>query len=371
MMLRYLLEKEFKQFRRNKALPRMVLVMPLFSMLIFPLVANFEVRNLNLCVVDQDHSPYSNRLVNKVVSSGYFRLTSVAQSYNEALGSIERDQADIILEIPAGFERDLVKERSGTVMIAANAVNGTRGGLGSAYLNSIVNDFATELRSELLASSTRLVAPSLEIIAQYRYNPELEYKFFMIPAIMAMLLSMICGFLPALNIVKEKENGTIEQLNVTPIKRSQFILAKLIPYWMVGFVALTISILIAWLVYGLVPSGHIGAIYFFASIFILAISGLGLVISNFAKNMQQAMIMMFFSIVTMVLMGGVFTPIASMPDWAQTISAFLPLRYFGLAMRQIYLKGSDITSLMGPLVLLIGFTLLFNILAIVTYRKTT
>lgn len=368
-MLRYLLEKEFKQFGRNKFLPRLIVMYPFMSLAIFPLVANFDVRNLNLCVVDHDHSPYSSRLANKAVASGYFRLTQVAGTYDEALTAVERDRADIVLEIPYGFERDIVRDRAGRVMIAANTVNGTRGSLGSAYLAGVVSDFAGEIRGELQASPSRLATPAFDIVPQYRFNPNLEYRVFMVPAIMVMLLTMICGFLPALNIVLEKEKGTIEQMNVTPVGRLQFILAKLIPHWVMGFVALTICFGVAWLFYGMTPTSGLGTIYLFASVFMFAVSGLGLVVSNFARSIQQAMFLMFFAVMTMIFMSGLFTPVASMPGWAQRISAFLPLRYFILVMRQTYLKGGDVASLIAPLIALLGFASLFGVLAIVSYRK--
>jgi len=368
-MLRYLLEKEFKQFGRNKFLPRMVFMFPFVSLLVFPLVANFDVRDMNLSIVDHDHSPMSRRLTQKASASGYFRVTQVADSYERALRGIEDDTADIILEIPSGFERDMVRQRSAAVMIAANTVNGTRGGLGSAYLAGIVNDYEGELRAELMASSGRLVTPSFDIIQRYRFNPHLEYRVFMVPAIMVMLLTMMCGFLPALNIVGEKEKGTIEQMNVTPVRRFEFILAKLIPYWVVGFVALNICFFVAWAFYGLTPVGGVGTIYLFASVFVLAVSGLGLVISNFAKTIQQAMFMMFFFVVTMIFLGGLYTPVASMPDWAQRISDFLPLKYFIIVMRSVYLKGSQVTDMLQPLIALACFAVGLNALAVVSYRR--
>ncbi len=371
MTLKYLLEKEFKQFARNKFLPRMVIGFPFMSLLIFPLVANFDVKNLNLAVVDHDHSPYSRRLTHKTTASGYFRITDASGTYEQALTAIELDRADIILEIPAGFERDLVRDQTATVMVAANTVNGTRGGLGSAYLSGIVNDFAGEIRGEWLASAPRLVTPTFEIVPQYRFNPNLDYRVFMIPAIMVMMLTMVCGFLPALNIVQEKERGTMEQMNVTPVRRFTFILAKLIPYWVIGFVTLTICFGVAWMFYGMTPAGSLGTIYLFASAFILAISGLGLVISNYARTIQQGMFMMFFFVVTMILMGGLYTPVASMPGWAQTISDFLPLKYFIIVMRAVYLKGSDTAALLKPLAALSCFAVAFYAWAIVSYRKRT
>ena len=187
---------------------------------------------------------------------------------------------------------------------------------------------------------------------------------------MVMMMAMICGFLPALNIVSEKEIGTIEQINVTPVKRFTFILAKLIPYWVIGFVVLTICFGVALLVYGLVPAGNILTIYLFASIFVLAFSGFGLTISNFATTVQQAMFLMFFFVMTFIFLSGLYTPVASMPHWAQAISIFSPLKYFIQVMRSVYLKGSGFGELAVHFYALCGFAFFFNVLAVVTYRKS-
>ncbi len=368
-MLRYLLEKEFKQLLRNKFMPRMIVGMPFLALLIFPLAANFEVRNVNLSIVDADHSSYSRRLAGKLASSGYFRVVEEAGSYAEALRSVELDEADIVLEVPSGFEKRLRSEQGAEVMISANAVNGTKGGLGSAYLAAAIDGFSGMVRGELMPAATRLSAPGFAIIAKYRYNPRLEYPVYMVPAIMVMLMTMLCGFLPALNIVGEKESGTIEQMNVTPVRRFPFILSKLIPYWVVGFIALTICFGVARVFYALIPKGSFLTIYLFASAFALAFSGFGLVISNYAKTIQQAMFMMFFFVLTFVLMSGLYTPVESMPDWAQAVSRFSPLRYFIKIMRMVYLKGSGVGDLLEPLAALFGFALLFNGWAVLSYRK--
>ena len=245
-MIKYLLEKEFKQLLRNPMLPRILLVFPCIILLVLPWAANFEIKNMNLSVVDNDRSPYSTRLVQKV--------GDVSNSYQEAMQCIEKGDADLILEIPPHFERDLLKTGVAKVLVSANTVNGTKGTLGSSYLSNIVNAYATEIR----ASHSGSISPSpvINIDTQGRFNPYLDYKVFMVPALMAQLLMMLCGFLPALNIVSEKEFGTIEQINVTPVSKFTFILAKLIPYWVAGMLILTISIILAWLVYGLVPAGH-------------------------------------------------------------------------------------------------------------------
>jgi ABC-2 type transport system permease protein len=368
-MLKYLLEKEFKQLLRNRFLPPFVVGFPFMALLVLPLAANFEVRNINLSIVDDDHSSYSRRLEDKLVSSGYFRLTEVAGGYDQALESVELDKADIVLEIPANFEKRLSTELKADVMISANTVNGMKGGLGSSYLVEAIGDFASEVRGEWMRSSSRLEVPNFTIVTQFRYNPRLEYPVYMVPALMVMLLTMLCGFLPALNIVGEKESGTIEQMNVTPVRKFPFILSKLIPYWVVGFIALTICFGVARLVYGLVPKGSLLTIYLFASVFALAFSGFGLVISNYAKTIQQAMFMMFFFVITFVLMSGLYTPVASMPDWAQLVSRFSPLRYFITVMRLVYLKGSGVGDLLSPLAALCGFALFFNGWAVMSYRK--
>ena len=342
-MLKYLLEKEFKQIMRNKFIPKMIIAMPLFMMLIMPWAANQEVTNIRLTVVDNDRSVISDELVRKVVSSGYFIFQSVSDGSEEALRDVDAGKADIILEIPDGFEKDLQTERVAGVMISSNSVNGTKGILGSSYLSTIVNDFAASLSGEMMMSQpavTSSVGNSFRIMPQYKFNPHLDYKVFMVPAIMVMLLTMITGFLPAFNIVGEKEAGTIEQINVTPASRMQFILAKLIPYWCIGLIVFTLCMLLAVFVYSLIPVGSLLTIYLFAVVYIVAVSGMGLVVSNYSDTMQQAMFVMFFFIMIFLLMSGLLTPVASMPDWAQYITIFNPLKYFISVMRMVYLKGS-------------------------------
>lgn len=373
-MIKFLIEKEFKQIFRNKFIPRMIIMMPLVMMLIFPWAANQEIRNIKLSVVDNDHTTMSGNLVRKVASSGYFMLSSVAGSNTEAMKDVEAGTADIILEIPSDFEKQMTDERHSTVMISANSVNGTKGTLGSSYLASILNDYSSELRADMLqgvSSSSVQEARTFSIAPQYKFNPRLDYKVFMVPAIMVMLLTMITGFLPALNIVGEKEAGTIEQINVTPASRFKFILAKLIPYWCIGFVVLSICMLLAVFVYSLIPTGSLLTIYLFAMIYILVVSGMGLVISNYSDTMQQAMFVMFFFIMILLLMSGLFTPVGSMPDWAQFITIFNPLKYFIQVMRLVYLKGSGFFQMIPQFFALFCFALFFNVWAILSYRKSS
>lgn len=370
MILKYLIEKEFKQLLRNSFLPRLIVMFPCMIMLLMPWAANQEIRNVHVYVVDNDHSIISQRLVDKIAASTYFHLAEVSSSYTDGLIAIEKGSADIILEIPRHLERNYINGAPAQVLIAANAVNGTKGGLGSSYLTAIINQYAAELSSEQPAEvHTAGLIPTIGIVTQNLFNAHLDYKHFMVPALVVMLLTLLCGFLPALNIVGEKEVGTIEQINVTPVGKFTFILAKLIPYWLVGFVVLTFCFVLAWLLYGITPMGHFAVIYLFASIFILAVSGMGLVISNHSSTMQQAMFVMWFCMLILILLSGLFTPIRSMPQWAQAITDFNPLKYFMQVMRMVYLKGSGVSDLLPQLGALATFAVCFNVWAVWSYRK--
>jgi len=368
-MLRFLIEKEFKQLLRNPFLPRMIVMFPVMVLLVFPWAANFEISNINLSIVDYDHSSFSQRLTQKIVSSGYFRLTDVSPGYDQALKSVEKNNADVVLEIPPRFEKELERDQHAKLLVAANTVNGTKGGLSTGYLANIINGFASDLRRESGQISRASITPTIDIVPYYRFNPNLNYKVFMVPALMVMVLTMLCGFMPALNIVNEKEAGTMEQINVTPVPKFTFIVAKLLPFWIIGSLVITVSFGVAWLVYGLVPAGHFSTIYLFAAIYVLGISGFGLVISNYSDTIQQAMFVMYFFIMVLIMLSGLFTPVSSMPQWAQTITIFNPLKYFMQVMRLVYLKGSGIADMLPQLGALVGFALAFNTWAVLSYKK--
>jgi ABC-2 type transport system permease protein len=368
-MLKYLIEKEFKQTFRNNIIPRLLLALPMMVIFIFPWAANQEIINIKAVVVDRDHSSYSSRLLGKIAASTYFTLTAVSASNDEALEKVEREKADLILEIRPDFEKDLINRGAAEVMISANTVNIIIGGLGSNYMVGIVRDFANEIRSEKIPSSGNSALPVINIVTQNRFNPFMDYKMMMIPALMVVLMTLICGFLPTLNIVSEKEIGTIEQINVTPVGKFTFILAKLIPYWIIGLAVFSFCLLLAALIYGLTPAGNILTVYLAVFVYILVVSGLGIVVSNNSSSMQQALFVMFFFLIIFIMISGLFTPIASMPDWAQTFTLFNPLRYFIEIMRMVYLKGSNIAQLTTQLLALLGFAVLLNTWAILSYRK--
>lgn len=363
--LSFLLEKEFKQFIRNALLPKLVIMFPVLVMLIMPWVATMEVSHVEVTVVDNDGSQLSRRLTDKIAASGYFDMRPSVTTYNAGSKAISTGRTDIVIEIPQGMERDIESGKDVALQISANAVDGTKGSIGSNYLVSIINDFVDELRAE--QGETVMMPGELSVL--YLYNPTLNYRFFMIPALMIILVITIGGFLPALNIVSEKEIGTIEQINVSPVRKWEFILAKLIPYWIMGVVIFSLALLLAYWIYGLAPAGSLLTIYLAALLFTIVMSGVGLIVSNYSSTMQQSMFIMFFFAVLFILMSGLFTPVASMPGWAQLIAAFLPPRYFIEILRDVYLKGSSVVELYDQFLYLAGFAALFSVWAILSYQK--
>ena len=368
--IRFLLQKEFRQIFRNRSILATILVMPLIQLLILPLAADYEIKNINLCVVDHDHSSWSERLISKITASGYFRLTGYSASYAEGMKQVETDRADLLLEIPAGFEQNLVREEEQSLFMAVNAINGMKASLGSVYLMGIIREFNAGILLQALPSSRYSVVPAVETVVSNRFNIHLNYRVFMVPGILALLVTMVGGFLTSLNIVTEKESGTIEQINVSPIRKHHFIIGKLIPFWVLGHVVFTIGLLVARLVYGIVPAGSLFLLYGFISIYLVAILGFGLLISTISENQQQAMFITFFFFIIFILLGGLFTSIDSMPHWAQVITIFNPVRYLIEVMRMVVLKGSGWHDILPQVRAIALMGAVLNGLAIWNYRKT-
>lgn len=370
-VLLFLLQKEFRQIFRNKALLPMLFIIPVVQLIILPLAADYEIRNISVSIVDRDHSPYSQKLMNSITASGYFRLYNAPNNYEQAYDDAANDKADIILEIPEHFERTLVRESNVKLYIAVNAINGSKAVLGSGYLTSIINIFNADIRTELIQQNN-IAMQSVDVVTSNWFNPNMNYRFFMVPGILAMLITMVGGYMSALNIVKEKEIGTIEQINVTPVKKYQFLLGKLIPFWVIGMFVFTIGLnVVARFIYGIVPLGSIPLIYLFVSVYLVSVLGFGLLISTYVDTQQQAMSVAFFFIMIFNLMSGLFTPIESMPKWAQVIAWCNPVSYLNEVMRMVVLKGSGFNDIKNHFLVIILMGVIFNTWAILNYRKTS
>lgn len=368
----FLLEKEFKQILRNRIILAMIIALPTIQLAILPHAATYEIRHINLAVVDADHSTLSAELTAKLNASRYFNLVSAGTSYEDALELVEDGKAHLILEIPPHFEKDLRLEAKSGLMIAVDAVDGTMGSIGSSYLNQILQSFATDLiaRGEIAYPDAAGLKARIQVVPQYRYNTQLDYKTYMVPGILVMLLTLVGGILAALNIVSEKEQGTLEQINVSPVPKQSYLLAKVIPFWIIGLLTLAIGLLIARFLYGIVPAGSLLTLYTFAAVYVVAFTGFGLLISVAAKTQQQSMFIAFFFLLIFFLMGGLFTPISSMPYWAQVITWFNPTAYLIDVVRLIVMKGSGFMDLIPQFFCILGFAVVFNVWAIFGYDKT-
>ena len=345
MTLKYLIQKEFLQIRRNAFLPRLIVMFPIVIMCVMPWVMQMEVKNIVVDVVDIDHTVESQRLVQQIAASNYFIFGGQKSTYAEAMKDIEKGRADVILEI-----------RDGKYLIAANAVNGTKGSMGSAYLSQIVS-------APFTASSATSVLTL--------YNKQQNYKLFMIPALFAIVMMLMTGFLPTLNIVGEKESGTIEQINVTPVSKWSFILAKLIPYWLIALFVITVCLLLAWLVYGITPAGPLWLVYVLAMLLALFFSSFGLIVSNYSDTMQQAMFVMWFFVVSIMLLSGLFTPTRSMPQWAYLTTYINPMHYFIDAIRTVFIRGGGLHETAHQVLALAGIGTLMGCWAVQSYKKNS
>ena len=356
-MIKYLLQKEFLQIRRNSFMPKIIFIFPIMVMCVMPWVMNQEVKNIRVDVVDIDHTTHSQQLVHQIEASNYFIFNGQKATYQEAMKDIETSMADIILEILPPEGRSVARNRDGQYLIAANAVNGTKGSIGSAYLSQIVSSNLSPLTSHLSPLTL--------------YNKHQDYKVFMIPALMGILMMMLCGFLPALNIVGEKEKGTIEQINVTPVSKWSFILAKLIPYWIIGLVVLTLCLVLSWLVYGITCQGPLWLVYLLAILLALFFSSFGLIVSNYSDTMQQAMLVMWFFVVCLMLLSGLFTPVRSMPDWAYLTTYINPMHYFADAIRTVFVRGGGLQAIAHQVLALFCIAFAMAVWAVQSYKKNS
>jgi ABC-2 type transport system permease protein len=345
-MIKYLIQKEFLQIRRNAFLPKLIIMFPIVIMCVMPWVMQMEVKNIVVDVVDIDHTVESQRLVQQIAASNYFIFGGQKATYAEAMKDIEKGRADVILEI-----------RGGKYLIAANAVNGTKGSMGSAYLSQIVTSNVTHHTSNITPLTL--------------YNKGQNYKLYMIPALFAIVMMLMTGFLPTLNIVGEKEAGTIEQINVTPVSKWSFILAKLIPYWLIALFVITVCLLLAWLVYGITPAGPVWLIYVLAMLLALFFSSFGLIVSNYSDTMQQAMFVMWFFVVSIMLLSGLFTPTRSMPQWAYLTTYINPMHYFIDAIRTVFIRGGGLHETAHQVLALAGIGTLMGCWAVQSYKKNS
>jgi len=365
-----LLTKEFKQIFRNKVMIPIIFVVPLVQMILLTYAASLEMKGIKMVVVDQDLSQASRLLVSGFSGSPFFDLVHFNPSYPEAESMLTGDRADVILHIQNNFEKRLYQEQQTDLQLVVNAINATEAGLINAYSTQIVQEYNKQVRTEwfgLEASGGMM----LDINPSFWYNPLLDYKIYMFSGILVILVTLIGMILTALNLVREKEMGTTEQINVTPIRKYQFLVAKLLPFWIIALFELAFGLVVGRLLYNLPMVGSLGLLFLFTCVYLFVVLGLGLFLSTISNTQQQLMFVVFFFMLTFILMSGVFTPAESMPHWAQKVNLLNPAAYFMRVIRMILLKGSEFHDIRREFFSLAVYAVLILTLAVTNYRKTT
>lgn len=363
----YIVQKEFRQIFRHRVMLPLIFLMPIIQLLVLAFAADYEVDHIRLHIVDLDRSQASRQLVGQFEHSEHFLITGTSTSGHLAMEEIQKGHADLFLEIPPGFHRQLLREDKSQLQIAVDAINGVKAGLSSAYANAIIRDFNADFRQNYGGG---IASPAgLTIETANWFNPEQNYQTFMVPGILVLLVTLVCMFLAGMNIVKEKEIGTIEQINVSPIRKYEFIIGKLLPFWIIALVELAAGLAVGKLVFDIPFVGSLWLIFGFAALYLLVVLGFGLLISTVTETQQQAMFIAWFFLIIFILMSGLFTPIESMPPWAQQITRLNPVAYFVDVMRLVLLKGSDLYDIQQHIAVMGGYALAVNGLAVLNYRK--
>jgi len=370
----YIIQKEFLQIKRDRMMIPVIFVVPIVQLLFLVYAATLEMKNIELYIVDNDHSETSRGIVEKFQASPFFRITDIDNSIEHARFSLETGKSDIAIMFPPNFERNLVRYGTADIQLLVDAVNQTTASIGNSFCQKIIADYNKNIITEFADIKTLAALSSVKSIHiehQFWYNPELNYKVFMVPGILALLVTIIGMFLSAMNLVKEKEIGTIEQINVTPIKKHQLIIGKMLPFMLIALFDLAFGLGIGKLVFDTPIIGSLWAVFFSAIVYLFAVMGLGLLVSTLADTQQQAMFVAWFFMLVFIMMSGLFTSTESMPDWAQKLNYINPVAYFIKIIRMILLKGSGLYDVRNELISLFVYGLAVFIPAVWRYRKTS
>jgi ABC-2 type transport system permease protein len=368
--VRHVFLKELAQLRRNREALRILFIAPLIQTLAFGYAATTDVKDIPFVLVDGDHTPESRTLVQRFTGSGYFRLVGAEPTSDGVDDWLVRGKADLALVIPAGYARELLAGRRPQVQVLADGTDSNSSMRGLAYAAQIVGQEAAARMAELVPPD--LAKPGQVAIApRVWYNPDLRSRWYMVPAVIAMVLMIVLITLGSMAIVRERESGTMEQLIVTPLDPRALMIGKLAPYAGVGLieVLVTTAITVGW--FRVPLRGSFVELVALAFLFVLVVLALGLLVSTMARTQQQAMMAsMFFIMTPMIYLSGFLFPIENMPPAIQAVTYLLPLRYFAEIVRGVFLKGATLSTLWPNALALAAFALGLTWLAARRFRKT-
>lgn len=365
--------KELLQIRRDRRALPLILVAPMIQLIVFGYAANTEVNQIPTLLVDQDRTAESRALVDRFLASGYFDLAGSVDQVDQVEPWLVSGKAQIALVIGAGYGREAAAGRAPDVQVIADGSDATSAGAGLSYVAMVISQAAGDLVARQAGAAAAGLRPAGTITLTPRvwYNPNLRARWFYVPAVLALVLMLITMLVSAMAVVREKEIGTLEQIIVTPIRPWQLIAGKLLPFMAIGLFDLLLVTAVAVLYFGLPLRGSPILLVGLSIPFILCTLGLGLLMSTLVRNQQQAMIgSIFMLMVPMLYLSGLIFPIENMPRVIQAVTYIIPLRYYAVIIRGIFLKGSGIGVLwpQGALLLAMGVTVLG--LASLRFRKT-
>ena len=353
---------------RDRATLVQIVVVPIIQLLILSNAATFAIERSPVYVVDMDHTPASRGVVNRLAASPYFEVVGWSPSGAPANEAMLRGDVALTLTLPRGFDESIVRDRAASVHLDVNAEKGSAANVVQSYALQVVNAYAAELSAARTPSVMK--APAIRTVSRDWYNPTLDYKHYMVPGILVALVTIIGTLVTAQNIAREKELGTLEQLNVTPITKGEFITAKLLPFWVLALIDLGVGLLVGYLVFHVPMRGNPVLLFFSAAVYLVVALGIGLWISTLVETQQQAMFVTFFVLMIYLLMSGLFTPVESMPRWVQVLSLLNPVRHFVTISRAILIKGAGISEIVMPLAALAAYGAVVLTLAVRQYDKT-
>lgn len=369
--IHHIVVKEFLQFKRDRRMVVVSFLAPVVQLILLGYAATTDINNIPMLVVDQDKSSMSREFVNRFVNSGYFVVQEEASSPNAIDCSIEHGRVWMGLVIPPDFSRDLLAGRQTSVQLIADGSDANSANISIGYASQIVNTYN---QSILLEQQQRMpqfripgrLAPEIRVW----YNPELKSRNFMVPGVLALVLMIITMTLTSLGIVREKEAGTLEQLMVTPIRPHQLIVGKLLPFVLIAAVDIALVLVVARFWFDVPLRGSIALLLGLCGLFVLTTLGLGLFVSTVSKTQQQAMMTaQFFFMMPFIFLSGFTFPIENMPQVIQYLTYLIPLRYFIVIIRGVFLKGVGVAELWDQaLALLIFGTIIFT-LSVMRFRK--
>lgn len=371
--IRCLLLKELSQLKRDRRLLALLLIAPIFQLLVMGFAANTDVREIRLAIRDQDGSYHSREFIRALGASDYFKTTLLTGPEAEDASQLVSGAAGLIVVIPPGFSQRLLRGQTAPVQALVDGSDSSWGTQGLNYLQKAARLFSEgQVRVALAGPSVAGPARLPQVTAESRvwYNPDLKSRYYMVPAIMAMLLLVTTMLVTSMALVKEREDGTLEQLIVTPLRPGEMIVGKLLPFVVVGFLEVTLALAIIRLVFQVPLQGSLFLLYLLSGLFLLTTLGLGLFISTLVKTQQQAMMVAtFFVMMPFVLLSGFAFPVENMPKAIQAVTHLIPLKYYLQILRGLFLKGVGLEALWPQTLILLAWGLGILLLAAAKFQK--